>query len=149
MNDDGNIVDFNWANATDSFNFKIKMTDQTDDDVEIANIEITIPLKYLSNFWITLEMPLFNYVVNLIFTLSENFVIVCTNIANQGAKLEIKYAKLYASVITLSNQDNEKLLQQLKSGFKRTINWNEYLAKPELLRQNSNLSHLVELSFQG
>ena len=52
-------------------------------------------------------------------------------------------------MITLSNQDNEKLLQQLKSGFKRTINWNKYLAKPELLKQNSNLSHLVELSFQG
>ena len=52
-------------------------------------------------------------------------------------------------MITLSNQDNEKLLQQLKSGFKRTINWNKYLAKPEVLKQNSNLSHLVELSFQG
>ena len=89
VNDDGNIVDFNGANATDSFNFKIKMTDQTDDDGEIANIEITIPLKYLSNFWITLEMPLFNYEVNLILTLSENCVIVYTNIANQGAMLEI------------------------------------------------------------
>ena len=89
VNDDGNIVDFNGANATDSFNFKIKMTDQTDDDGEIANIEITIPLKYLSNFWITLEMPLFNYEVNLILTLSENCVIVYTNITNQGAMLEI------------------------------------------------------------
>ena len=89
VNDDGNIVDFNGANATDSFNFKIKMTDQTDDDGEIANIEITIPLKYLSNFWITLEMPLFNYEVNLILTLSENCVIMYTNITNQGAMLEI------------------------------------------------------------
>ena len=89
VNDDGNIVDFNGANATDSFNFKIKMTDQTGDDGEIANIEITIPLKYLSNFWITLEMPLFNYEVNLILTLSENCVIVYTNITNQGAMLEI------------------------------------------------------------
>ena len=88
-NNNGNIVDFNGANATDSFNFKIKMTDQTDDDGEIANIEITIPLKYLSNFWITLEMPLFNYEVNLILTLSENCVIVYTNITNQGAMLEI------------------------------------------------------------
>ena len=51
--------------------------------------------------------------------------------------------------MTLSTQDNAKLLQQLKSGFKRTIKWNKYLSKPELLAQNPNLNHLVEPSFQG
>ena len=51
--------------------------------------------------------------------------------------------------MTLSIQENTKLLQQLKSGFKRIINWNKYLSKPELLAQNSNLNHLVEPSFQG
>ena len=45
-------------------------------------------------------------------------------------------------------QDNAKLLQELKSGFKRIINWNIYLSKPELLAQNPNLSRLVEPSFQ-
>ena len=50
---------------------------------------------------------------------------------------------------TLSTQDNAKLLPQLKSGFKRTISWNKYLAKPELLAQNANLNHLIEPSFQG
>ena len=50
--------------------------------------------------------------------------------------------------MTLSTQENTKLLQQLKSGFKRVINWNKYLSKPELLAQNPNLNHLVELSFQ-
>ena len=40
-------------------------------------------------------------------------------------------------------------MQQLKSGFKRIINWNKYLSKPELLEQNPNLNHLVESSFQG
>ena len=44
---------------------------------------------------------------------------------------------------------NAKLLPQLKSGFKRTISWNKYLAKPELLAQNANLNHLIEPSFQG
>ena len=50
---DGNvdIVDFNGVNATDSFNFKVKITDQTNDDGEINNAEIMVPLKYLSNFW--------------------------------------------------------------------------------------------------
>ena len=52
-------------------------------------------------------------------------------------------------VITLSTQHNSKLLQQLKSGFKRVINWNKYLSKPDLLTQNPNLNHLVEPSFQG
>ena len=56
VNNDGNIIDFNGANATDSFNFKIKITGQTNDD-GIINIEKMVPLKYLSNFWRTLEMP--------------------------------------------------------------------------------------------
>ena len=51
--------------------------------------------------------------------------------------------------MTLSTQENAKLLQQLKSGFKRIINWNKHLSKPELLAQNPNLNHLVEPSFQG
>ena len=51
--------------------------------------------------------------------------------------------------MTLSTQENTKLLQQLKSVFKRVINWNKYYSKPELIRQNPNLNHLVEPSFQG
>ena len=51
--------------------------------------------------------------------------------------------------MTLSTQENTKFLQQLKSGFKRIINWNKYLSKPELLAQNPNRNHLVEPSFQG
>ena len=52
-------------------------------------------------------------------------------------------------MVTLSTQDNAKLLPQLKSGFKRTISGNKYLAKPELLAQNAHLNHLIEPSFQG
>ena len=51
--------------------------------------------------------------------------------------------------MTLSTQENANFFQQLKSGFKRVINWNKYLSKPELLTQNPNLNHLVEPSFQG
>ena len=53
------IVDFNGANATNSFNFKTKITSQTNND-GIINGEIMVPLKYLSYFWRTLEMPLIN-----------------------------------------------------------------------------------------
>ena len=52
--------------------------------------------------------------------------------------------------MTLSTQENTKFLQQLKSSFKRVINWNKYfLINTELLRRNANLNHLVELSFEG
>ena len=71
-----------------------------------------------------------------------------TSVTNQVATFEITETKLYVPVITLSTQDNAKLLPQLKSRFKRIINWNKYLAKPEL-RQNPNLNYLVETSFQG
>ena len=60
---------------------------------------------------------------------------VSTNNANQGAAFAINETKLYAPVITLSTQDNAKLLRKLKSGFKRTMNWNKYTLKPELLKK--------------
>ena len=94
-------------------------------------------------------MPLINCEVNLILTWSLIFVIVSTNNANQNATFTITNTRLYVPVVTLSTQENAKLLQQLKSGFKRVINWNKYLSKPELLEQNPNLNHLVEPSFQG
>ena len=78
---------------------------------------------------------------------SANYVIASTNIANQGATFTIIETKLYFPVEFLSTQGNVKLLTQLKSGFKKTINWNKYLSKPELLAQNLNLNHLVEPSF--
>ena len=62
---------------------------------------------------------------------------------------EITDKKVYVPVVTLSAQDNSNMLQQLKPGFKRVINWNKYLSKSELLRRNPNLNHLVEPSFQG
>ena len=108
-----------------------------------------VPIKYLSNFWRTLEMSLISCEVNLILTWSENCVIVSTDVAGQNATFAITDTKLYVPVITLSQQDNAKLLQQLKSGFKRVINWNKYLSKPEILAQNPNLNHLVESSIQG
>ena len=104
-----------------------------------------VPLKYLSNFWGNLELPVINCEVNLILTWSSTCVI--TN--STGARtFEITDTNIYVPVVTLPTQDNSKLLQQLKSGFKRVINWNKHLSKPELLRRNPNLNHLVEPSFQ-
>ena len=80
----------------------------------MKNVEIMVPLKYLSNFWRTLEMPLIKCEINLILIWSKNCVIVCTNVANQNATFEITDTKLYVPVVTLSTQDDCKLLQQLE-----------------------------------
>ena len=108
-----------------------------------------VPLKYLSNFWRTLEMPLINCEVNLILTWSSTCVLIVTSIPNQNATFAITDTKLYVPVVPLSTQESTKFFQQLKSGFKRVINWNKYLSKPELLAQNPDLKHFVEPSFQG
>ena len=74
---------------------------------------------------------------------SAKYVIIYTNVNNQIPTFTITEANLYVPVVTLSAQDNEKLLPQLKSGFKRRISWNKYLAKPELLAENANLNYLI------
>ena len=107
-----------------------------------------VPLKYVNNFWRTLEIQLIDCEVNLILTWSADCIIIYTNIANQVPTFAITETNLYVLVVALSTQNNAKLVPQLKSGFKRTISWNKYLLKPELLAQNPNLNHLVELSFQ-
>ena len=146
--DNDEIAAFDANNLTDSFRFKAKITGETGDN-GTKDVEIMVPLKYLSNFWRTLEMPLINCEVNLILTWSLTCVIASVIVANQAATFTITEAKIYVPVVTLSTQENTKFLQQLKSGFKRVINWNKYLSKPELLGQNPNLNHLVEPSFQG
>ena len=68
--------------------------------------------------------------------------------ATGETKFKITDTKLYVPVVTLSTQDNAKLLQQLKSGFKRTINWNKYQSSIKTYAQNRYLNHLVNPSFQ-
>ena len=144
----GEITDFIDGNTTDSFNFKVKITGQTGNN-GTNGVEIMVPLKHLSNFWRTLEVPLITCKVNLILTWSSTCVLIATNVQNQNATFAITDTKLYVPVVTLSTQENTKFFQQLKSGFRRVINWNKYLSKPEFLTQNPNLNHLVEPSFQG
>ena len=104
-------------NLTDSESFKskIKITRKTPGADNEKDVEIMVPLKYLSNFWRTLEMPLINCEVNLILTWSSACVITSSTVSGT---FKITDTKLYVPVVTLSTQDNCKLLQQLKYGFK-------------------------------
>ena len=133
-------------NLTDSESFKskIEIIGKTHAAGKEKDVEIMVPLKYLSNFWRILEMPLINCKVSLILTWLSTYVI--SNSTGAGI---LRDTTLYLPVVTFSTQGNAKLLQQLKSGFKGVLSWNKYLTKPELLGQNPNLSHLVEQSFQG
>ena len=82
VNDNGDVVEFNGANVTDSFNFKAKIDGQTGNN-ETKEAEIMLPLKPLRNFWRTLEMPLHNFKINLILTWSAIYVVVYSDVANK------------------------------------------------------------------
>ena len=87
--------------------------------------------------------------VKLVFSLNGLEILVAGTVANQNPSFQIKDTKLYVLVVTLSTQENIKLLKQLESGFKRTINWNKYLAKTTSQAQNGYLDFLIYPSFQG
>ena len=90
-------------------------------------------------------MLLINCEVNLEFTWSKDCVI--TNSTGEG-KFQISETKLYVLIVTLSTQDHAKLLQQLKSRFKRTINWNKYQSSVKTFSQNRYLNYMIHPSFQ-
>ena len=91
---------------SESFKSKIKITGKTPAAGNTKDVEIIVPLKYLSNFWRTLEMPLINCEVNLFLTWSPTSVI-----SSGETKFKITETKLYVPAVTLSTQDNAKLLQ--------------------------------------
>ena len=91
-------------------------------------------------------MPIINCEEELILTWSKNCVI---SSATGETKFAITETKLYVPVATLSTEDNAKLLQQLKSNFKRKINWNKYESSVKTFAQNRYLNYLINPSFQG
>ena len=93
---------------SESFKYKIKTTGKTPAGGNRKDVKIAVPLKYLSNFWTTLEMQLINCEINLILTWSEDCVI---SSATGATKFKITDTKLYVPVVSLSPQDNAKLLQ--------------------------------------
>ena len=92
---------------SESIKSKIKITGKTPEAGNTKDVEIIVPLKYSSNFWRTLEMPLIHYEVNLMLTWSKDCVI--TN-STDSEKFALTETKLYVLVVTLSTEDNAKLL---------------------------------------
>ena len=94
-------------------------------------------------------MHLINWEIDLILNWSANCLIIDAFINNQIPIFAITDTKLYVPVVTLLSQDKKKLLEQLKSGFQRTIDWNKYQSKAKILERNRYLDYLIDSSFQG
>ena len=120
-------------------------------------IELAIPLKYLRNFWRALNIPLISCEVSLELKWNKNCVITSiqreinldrgNTEASTGATLSITDCKLYVPVVTLSKDDEIKLLTNLKSGFKREIIWNKYRSQMTTEAVNNNLNILIDPTF--
>ena len=101
-------------------------------------------------------MPLINCEIELILTWSKNCaladatvraVVAPTVVAPAGLEFQIIDTKLYVSVVTLSKENDKKLLEQLKSGFKRTVKWNKYRSQMTVQSNNNNLNYLIDPTF--
>ena len=113
-------------------------------------IELAIPLTYLGNFWRALNIPLISCEVSLELKWNKNCIITSQELrqvgarprdnAPTGATLNINDCKLYVPVVTLSKDDEIKLLTNLKFGFKREIEWNKYRSQMSTEAINNNLN---------
>ena len=86
----------------------------------------------------------------MILTRSKSCALVDMTAANNpptGLEFQIRDRKLYVPVVTLSKENGKKLLEQLKSGFKRTIKWNKYRSRMTIQSQNNNLNYLIDSTF--
>ena len=135
-------------NTTESESFKsrIKITGKTPNYGNTKNVETVMLLKYLSNFSRILEIQLINCEIIIDLIWSKKCVI---SSAVGKTEFAITDTKFYVSVVTLLIEDNVKLLKQLESGFKRTINWNKYQLELKTLPENRYLNYLTDPSFQG
>ena len=106
-----------------------------------------IPLKYLSNFWITLDVPLINCEINISLTWSDKCIIVTRYYGDQEPKLAIIDAKHLCSSCGFISL-RLRTIAAVKIGFKRTINWNKYQSEPTAQRRNRYLNHIIDPSFQ-
>ena len=148
VNNDGNIINLTAADS-ESFKYKINLLGNPVHDAATnivkLSVKVAVPLKYLSNFFRSLEMPLSNCKIKLNLTWEKECVL-----SNQAgtAVFIINDTKLYVPVVTLSKEDNKDFIEQQNKGFQRSIYWNEYKTKQNA---NANTFNYISLdhSFQG
>ena len=137
-------------NNSSSFKYKSNLIGDTDADGatrKIEGVKIAVPIKYLSNFWRSLEMPLINCKVKISSKWTEKCIL-----SNSGtdATFKITDPKLYMPIVTLKTEDNTKLSKLLSKGFQRPVYWNGYKVIPEkIYASNENIRILIDPSWQG
>ena len=142
------------ADNSSSFKYKIKLlgnvTEVASDaaGVRRLNVKVVVPLKYLSNFFRSLEIPLINCKIKLNLTWKKECVL---STADDDAVFIINDTKMYVPVVTLSKEDNKDFIEQQNKGFQRSIYWNEYKTKGETKDADANnFKHIsLDPSFQG
>ena len=145
-----------------SFDYKTEITGSLDiGEDETEDAAIAIPLKYLGNFWGGLDIPLINCEITLVLSWYKECVLVgrafrgppaaAANRINSptSAKFEMTDCKLYVSVVTLSAENDNKLLEQLKSGFRINVKWNKYMSQMSNQNKNNNLNYLIDITFSN
>ena len=148
--------------SSKSFDYKTKIVRSlAAGELEKDDVEIAIPLKYLGNFWRSLDIPLINCEIKLVLSWYKECVLVGRAFrgppaaaANRidsptSAKFEITDCKLYVPVVTLSAENDNKLLEQLKSRFRRSIKWNKYMSQMSHQNKNNNLNYLIDTTFSN
>ena len=113
------------GNNAPSFKYTASIIGNTENNGTKSGVKITLPLKYLCNFWRSLEMPLIHCKVKFSLNWLQNCILAAAANANK-AIFKITDAKPYVPIVTLSAEDNAKLSKLLTDGFKRTVYWNEY-----------------------
>ena len=145
-NDAGVLIDFTANDDTDLFKFKQKLTDKIEHD-GTKNLEIMAPLKYLSNFWRTLKIPLISCKTKLILTWSASCFEASLTDANQATTFAITDTRLYVPVVTWPADNNAKLLQQLNLRLRRTIILDKFQSKATKQMRSQCLCYITDRSF--
>ena len=130
-----------------SFKYKAAFVANTDGGNSfVKNTKIVVPLKYLTNFWRLLEMPLINCKVYLKLNWIEDCIF---SNAENSAKFKITDSKFHVSIVTSSTKDNVNLTKQLSDGFKRSVYWNSYQTTPaKVIEKGENIYELLSARFQ-
>ena len=146
------------TNTSSSFKYKVDLLGNpvVDNNIATLNVKVVVPLKYLSNFFRSLEVPLINCKIKLNLTwkkecvLSTDNDVAAPNLANNPVFI-INDTKLYVPVVTLSKEDNKDFIEQQNKGFQISIYWNEYKTKELTENADPNVFKYISLdpSFQG
>ena len=161
------MMNSNKTTASKSFEYKTKIIGNMSNNNNILDTEVVIPLKYLSNFWTSLDLPLINCEIELnlkwtktcvVSEISRTFMAVDPNAnpfeyevstATAGGTPQINNTRLFVPVVMLPINNNVNFLENIKQGYKRKISWKRYRSEIITQPKNNNLDYLIHLTIRN